>query len=76
MNEIKPNVQLETKGEMFKNTYLVFISKEQLKKISNISLVKPVEQEEKVSYIGGSIESANFLLVITPDDIKFQALRN
>lgn len=72
MNEIKPNVQLETKGEMFKNTYLVFISMEKLKKISNISLVKPVEQEEKVSYIGGSIESANDIF----DDIKFQTLRN
>ena len=72
LNEIKKYVKLETKGEMLKNTFLVYISKDQLRYISNISLVKRVEPEDKISYTGGSLQSTNFLIVITANEHELQ----
>ncbi|KAK8837216.1 hypothetical protein M9Y10_036645 [Tritrichomonas musculus] len=65
LNQIKKNIKLELQGQMLKDTFLVYISKDQLKGISNISLVKRLEPEDKISFIGGPIEKTNFFVVIT-----------
>ena len=70
LNEIRHKIKLESKGEMLKNTFLVYLSKDELQKISNISLVKRLEPEDKLSYIGGPIEDVNHFLVIVAKDHK------
>lgn len=67
VNEI---IELKSGDQMLKNTFMSFMSKQQLQKISNLSLVKRLEPEDKISIIGGPINTSNFLIVSVSSDFK------
>lgn len=65
--KIQQIINFEPKNKMLKNTYLAYITNEQLQQISDISLVKRLDPEDKLINFGGKIEDTDFLLITTAE---------
>lgn len=62
---MKKYINIESRDEIAKNTFVLFLSFKQLELISNISLVKKLEPSDKFYEENGPIEEANYFIIRT-----------
>lgn len=70
-SEIQKNIPIYSSNELIKNTFVLFLSKMQLQEISNISLIKKIEPNEKYFDNDDQLAKINHLIVTTSFNFNF-----
>ncbi|KAK8845778.1 hypothetical protein M9Y10_020697 [Tritrichomonas musculus] len=65
LNEIRDKMSIEGKDLIMKNTYALYLSTQQISLISDISLIKKIEAEDKFYEDDCPIEDTNYLIITT-----------
>ena len=61
--EIRKYINLKVSDELIKSTFVLFLYPDQIEKISNVSLIRPVEPKEKFNEDGGPLKQTDKLII-------------
>ncbi|KAK8841620.1 hypothetical protein M9Y10_027245 [Tritrichomonas musculus] len=71
--DIFKTLSIKENNQIIKNTFTAFLSKEELDIISNVSLVKKIEPNEKIIEESQSIDDTNNFIIITSPHFELSA---
>ena len=63
ISNIKQFIQIKPTNMLIKNTYILFLSKSQLFQISNISLVKRIEPDDKSTFSDDQLMKSKYFII-------------
>lgn len=65
------NVGINRHNQIVKQTYVLYLSLEQVKALSNNTLIKPIEPEDKIDFESGPLNQTDYFLVTVSPDFIF-----
>lgn len=68
--EIRKYMSLKVSDELIKSTFVLFLYPDQIEKISNVSLIRPVEPKEKFNEDGGPLKQTDKLIIYTAPNFE------